>query len=315
MLPSWIKRYTARLSTPSAAVGIAIGRTQLSAAMVSSGARVEWVQHADLPMSFFTGSLAPGHVTALAEGLKSIFRELKQTYIPVHVALPDPLGHLAVFDLDERPKNRKMRRDLARWRFARELDVPEPSLDCVTQDLGSENGKLLLLGQALDGAWLACVRQALRQAGVAPWSINQAVSYRFNRFYDQLTREQHGGAMVTLDPDAWSLAAWDDAGRPRFLRSRWRSRGAGEVDASDYQGIAEEIERTVLSYVHGGSNRSIAQFYVSGAHDEVTQLSTALDRRLHEKPGILGVEVAATPGTADKPVTGLVPLALAAAQA
>jgi hypothetical protein len=303
------------LSTPPAAVGIAVGRTQLSAAMVSAGARVEWVHDAVLPIGFFTGKPTPGHVTAMAEGLKNICREVKQTYIPVHVALPDPLGYLAVFDLEERPKNEKTRRDLARWRFARELDVPEPSLNCITQDLGSEDGKPRLLGQAFDGAWLECVRQALHGAGVTPWSINQAVSYRFNRFYDQVTRERQGGAMVSLDPDAWSLVVWDNAGRPRFLRSRWRSRGAGEADASAYQGIAEEAERTVLSYVHGSPNRSVAQFYVAGARDEVMHLSAALDRRMHEKPGVLGVELAAAQGSAENADKGLVSLSLVAAQA
>lgn len=315
MLPSLIKRYTAKLSAPSAAMGIAIGRKQLSAAMVSPGVRIEWVRHADLPMSFFTGNPAAGHVTALAEGLKSVCRDLKQAYMPAHVALPDPLGYLAVFELEERPKNRKTRHDLARWRFARELDAPEASLHCVTQDLGNESGKPLLLGQTLDGAWLDCVRQALRLAGVMPWSINQAASYRFNRFHDQITREPQGGAMVTLDPDAWSLVVWDNAGRPRFLRSRWRLRGTGAADASDYQGIAEETERTVLYYVHGNSSRSVAKFYVNGARDEVTQLSAALGQRLHEQPGVLDIDLAAAQGNADNAAAGLAPLSLVTAQA
>ena len=283
--------------------------------MVSAGVRVEWVRDADLPMSFFNGGPAPGHVTALAEGLKNICREVKQAYIPVHVALPDPLGYLAVFGLDQRPKNGKTRCDLARWRFARELGVPEPSLHCVTQDLGNENDKPLLLGQAFDGAWLECVRQALHQAGVTPWSVNQAVSYRFNRFYGQGMREQQSGAMVSLDPDAWSLVIWDNAGRPRFLRSRWRARGAVETDTSVYNVIAEEAERTVLSYVHGGSNRSITKFYVAGARDEVLHLSTALDRRLREKPGVLNIDFTGTQGSAENMDKGLVSLSLVAAQA
>jgi hypothetical protein len=284
VLRSWIERRRRGFAPPSAALGIAVGRGAVCAAHVLGGEqgwRVDWLRGADLPAPLFQGEAAPAQGAALTAALGKICADVQHAYLPVHVALPDPLGMLAVFELEEFPKTEKMRRNWVRWRFAQELPASEESFDYDCQDLGREDGKRLLLGQALNRSWLQCVKLALKAAGIVPWSINQAACYRFSHFYDDLRRAPEGGALVSLDPDAWSLMLWDARGRTRFLRARWRAVAAGGGSGVDYEGIAAEVERAVLSYVHGGRRRSVARLYVSGA-EEAAAFVSLLNERVRE---------------------------------
>jgi Tfp pilus assembly PilM family ATPase len=282
--PSWTSRWFRWSAGPKASVGIAIGRREVCAVhavLGEKGAHVKTVHSVPLPDDVFAGPPTPAAESALASAFVKVAAEARGKYIPCHVALPDPTMSFTVFELNELPKSGKTRLELVRWRFAKEHATPDQALDCDYQELGQENGKHLLLGQAADNAWLQCIRRALQHAGIVPWSMNLGAAYRFNQFHDRFAREKHGAAMVLMDPDSWSVFLWDAATRPRMARARWR---AGTDDGPEtYDRIALEAERSILSYVRSGNNGSVTRVYAASHASELEGLAAALDRRLREK--------------------------------
>lgn len=314
MSPSWTERLSPWRFGPKVSAGIAVGRREVCVAYVRLGEQgtcIQAIHTAPLADEMFAGAPTPAVESGLAAALAEVAADAKGKFISWHVALPDPTTAFAVFELDELPKSGKTRLDLVRWRFAREHSVDGETLDCVHQELGRENGKHLLLGQAVDGAWLRCIKQALRRAGIVPSSLNQGISYRFNQFHDRFAKEKCGAAMVVLDPDSWAVFLWDAAARPRRVHARWRANAGGARD--NYDAIALEAERLILSHVRSGREDSVARVYAISHARELDAFAAALDRRLRESCTPL-----ATPGAdpdMDRQIHGheLASLSLAAA--
>jgi hypothetical protein len=302
---------------PRTAVGLAIGARQVCAARLTSDRdawSLDWSRCDELDVPMFKGVPTPETVAALGKAISAACDGAGREYVPVHVSLPDPVAAFSVFELDELPKARDAQLNLVHWRFAKEHYGDERPLACACQTLGSHDGKQLLLGMALEATWRNTVREGLQRAGVVAWTMNTATCYRFNRFHPLFTAEHRGGALVTLDPDAWALALWDDDGRLRWLRGRWRGDSLARDDDDAYAVIAVDAERFILTYVHGGADRRVERVYVAGG-DETAALTEALDRRLRER----SIPLAAGEGTVtsspdmNKSGHGLMDVALAAA--
>lgn len=317
MLRSWIKRLPLPKVdlAPRSSVGVAIGARQVCAARLVSN-RESWVlqgcRQENLDASVFRGAPTTDSIAALAKAIAAVCNGAGKEFVPVHVSLPDPLAAFSVFELEELPKTRDAQLNLVGWRLAKEHYGDERPLYCASQPLGQADGKQLLFGMALEAPWRDAVREGLQRAGVVAWTMNTATCYRFNRFHPLLTAGRHSGALVALDPDAWALALWDDDGRLRWLRGRWRDDLPAGTAA--YAAIAVDVERFILAYVHGGNGRRIERVYVA-AGDETAALAEALDRRLRERsiPLAAGEGASAPSPDANKNGHGLMDVALAAA--
>lgn len=244
------------------------------------GAHIQAIHSVPLADTLFAGTPTPEVESALAAAFSKVTANAAGKFIPCHVAVPDPAVCFTVFELDELPKSEKTRLDLIRWRFDKEHSGDNQALDCYCQELGQENGKQLLLGQAVDSAWLQCIKRSLRRAGLTPWSINMGACYRFNQFHDRFAKENHGAAMVALDADAWSVFIWDAGARPRLVRANWRA-GVGDATQS-FEAIALEAERSILSYVRSGKGGAVARVYAVSQARELDGLADALNHRLRE---------------------------------
>lgn len=280
MLRSSIKRIERWATASAQAFGIAIGRGEFTFACVAmreTTPKIISLRSLPAPSGWFDGEPAPSHVALARELLAQLAPEASAAFAPVHVALPDPLGVLAMFDLDELPKTDAARRRLVRWRMANELGLADADIDVACQDQGADNGKRLLLGQAIHSGWLHVIKEALRGSRVTPWSINHAICFRFNRHYERLAADRAPGALLAVDANAWTCALWDAAARLRFVRSRWRSKAEPGAAAD---AIAEEFERAVLAYVYGNSGRAVERVYVTAAAAERDAIVAALNRRL-----------------------------------
>jgi hypothetical protein len=301
--PSWIERLRRGLA-PSARAGLAVGRDYVGFAELAAadgGWRVTGLAETKLDAPLFSGAPAAEAADALRKGLGELAGRVKGRYLPVHVSVPDALVRWATFDLDELPRARAAQLDLVRFRFARQGINGAHVVAC--QALAHDGDKQVLFGMATDGAWQRLVNGVLADAGIEAWSLSANACRTFNRFHDRLTRSS--GALVALAPDAWSLWLWDDGGRPRHGRGRWRT-GAG-----DHADIALEVERSILAYVHGGRERSVARVFVAGGADAVP-LAEALDARLRERCVRLPAdEGAAAGGSIDGVASAAVSLAAA----
>ncbi len=306
MSRSWSSYFS---SAPGISAGIAVSRRHVCAVVLEAQGNswgVRSFKSLDLPAPVFTGQPTAEAEAGLVAALDAVSGEFRKDYAAVHVALPDTVIRSTVFELDELPKTSALREALLRWRFAREWQRPEDSMECRGQDLGTESGKHLLLGQAGDRPWVGCVQRALVQAGITAWSLNAAACYRFNRFHDTLAGD--GGALLSLDPDCWNLVLWDGAGRIRHVLTRLRDASAV---SDEMESIAAEAGRAVLAYVERSSGR-VGRVHLSGGETEVASLAGIFEARLHRE----AVQLHADEGVASVVAgmrAGLAPLALAAA--
>jgi hypothetical protein len=266
----WIPRAPRR---PSA--GLAIGRDYVGFAAVlpaRGGWRAQALAEARLETPLFSGAPAPEARAALAAALRKLGRGVARRFVPVHVSVPDAAVQWGMFELEEMPKASAAQLDLARLRFSRQgLNGGHA---CACQRLPGGAGKELLLGMALDEGWRRCISDSLDDAGVRAWSLSANVCRRFNRFHEQLA--QTSGALVALAPDAWSLLLWDELGRPRYARARWRA-----APGADHAEIALEVERSILAFVQGAGERTVARVFTA-AGDETAAMAAALDARMRE---------------------------------
>ena len=305
MLPSWIRR-TAQVELSA---GIAVGRQAVCGALIGrnkNGWEARGLRTIALDQALFTAAPNADLEAALVKALQTASEDFRSGYSPVHVGLPDALFCCETFELDALPA-KEQRETWLRWRFARELRRDD-ALVCRVQELGEAGGKQLLFGQAIDRAWLACVQRAAEQAGVTLASINASGVYRFNRFHHVLAAAS--GALVSLDPDCWGLLIWDDNGRLRHARGRWR----GAAHPGEIQAIADDVERTVLAYVQGAAQRSVERIHIAGAEADVKAVSSFLQGRLQDSRNALALGDM-LPGVGGSIAEGFAPSALAAAQA
>jgi hypothetical protein len=290
--------------------GIAIGRNQICAVVLHANGdnhEVRAIHKQDMPVPLFSAQPTTAAEAGLADALHAISEGFRGEFASVHVALPDTVIRSTVLDLDELPKTRAMREALLRWRFSKDWQRPEESMDCSGFDLGEDRGKRLFFGQAGDRPWLDCVRRALARTGIMPWSLNAAAAYRFNCFHNAIVGG--GGALLSFDSDCWNLMLWDDTGRVRQVHTRLRENLVAENEAAS---IADEVERAILAYLQGDSSRKVRKFHVAGSAAEMATLAGIFDERLRERVAILHADTGIS-GTVAGMRDGLAPLALAAA--
>lgn len=292
-------------------MGLALGKRYVSmgyAKRVGADARrIEWVRRKELALPIFGSDCTEQHVEVLRSALQELGGPTAASYIPLYVALPDPLVNVTVFELDQLPASTRAQAELVRWRFAKEIYTGGRPFASACQPLGQSQDKHLLLGMAMDQSWFEGVRQACVRAGLVPWGMNISACYQHNRFYATFTRVKHGGALIALDADAWTLSLWDADGRLRLVRSRWRNGAGSEL----YETVASESERIILAYARGEETRAIARLYLIAATPEADALAAVLDQRLKEKVIVLPL----ADGYETKPSTPLdAPITAALAQ-
>ncbi|MBI2778428.1 MAG: hypothetical protein HYX62_01365 [Gammaproteobacteria bacterium] len=270
---------------PKAVFGVGIGRDRLYAAHTiarKEGWYIQQIKQVSLPFNMFSGIPTPEVCQALASSLSELCSEVKFSYVPIQIALPDPVVSLRVFELDALPKTGKEQLALARWRFNNEMHFAERPIACSCQYLGAEKGKHLLLALAIDQAWLDCLKEACRAASVTSTVIDMAACYGFNRFCRRLVADGSDAVLIYLDQAAWTLSITDAQGRLRFVHARWRDSVAPDKSESDggYQGIATEAERCIRIYAHAAAGRVIKHIYVTGNSRGIAGVADALEQRM-----------------------------------
>lgn len=281
----WNKLQAQVWPAPRACIGIELAGDRLMAIHTELLGEVWNVTHmteAQLPFVPFRGIPGAEELSALAQALEQLAGSRHRTQLPIQIALPDPAAMFQVLELESIPGTVAERNALARFRLEKEWPVAA-SMECVTQPLGEDQGRPLLLALAMDRAWLDCLRGACRVAGLVPSVMDMAICHIFNLFQERLREhvsgEASGGALLVIEPHAWTLMLWDSATRPRFVRTRWRETIAGQ--AADHEAIAIEVERLVRAYVLAAPERSVNGLYICGADAELAPLAACLDKRMH----------------------------------
>jgi len=276
----WNKLQAQAWPAPRACIGLEIAGERLIAIHTELMGDVWSVTHVAeerLPFVPFRGIPRAEEMSALAQALERLAGSQHQTQLPIQFALPDPAAMFQVLELDALPGTLHERNALARFRLEKEWPAAV-NMECVTQPLGEDQGRALLLVMAVDRAWLDCLRSACRVAGLVPSVMDMTLCHVFNRLHERLGEEASGGALLVIEPHAWTLLLWDNATRPRFVRTRWRETAA--VDVPDHDAIAIDVERLVRAYVLAAPERNVSGLYICAADADLAPLATCLDTRM-----------------------------------
>lgn len=308
----WNKLQAQAWPAPRACIGIELAGERLIAIhteLMGAVWNVTQVAEERLPFVPFRGIPRAEEMSALAQALERLAGSQHQTQLPIQFALPDPAAMFQVLELDVLPGTLQERNALARFRLEKEWPAAV-NMECVTQPLGEDQGRALLLVMAVDRAWLEFLRSACRVAGLVPYVMDMTLCHVFNRLHGRLGEEASSGALLVIEPHAWTLLLWDNATRPRFVRTRWRETVA--VGVPDHEAIAIDVERLIRAYVLAAPERNVSGLYICAADADLAPLATCLDTRMRT-PCVrlsLGQGLSFSPGVEEEV---LLPGALAAA--
>lgn len=259
---------------PKTRIGLRFARDAVWAIRVRQGRgaiEVLWADRAPLPVAWLAQGMKPSDLVAT---LRDLCAPMRGRHVAVQVGLPDPVFVARVFELDTLPRARKAQTELAAWRLKRDLAIAE-DIECASQPLGREGARELLLGIGGPKGWIEGVRHALKEADVTVDSLDATSRYHFNAFHERLA-PAGSGVLIVLAHDAWSVSAWDDYARPRFIGSRWRQQATRDLAAT-----AEDVERLVRGYVSHFPGRTVKRLFVTGMRGESEALADILRERTH----------------------------------
>lgn len=202
------------------------------------------------------------------------------SYLPVQVAIPDPIVELKSFELDEISYSNKVRVNLAKWLFSQEHHFEYEKITCVCQRLNRDNGKNLLLSLAIETSWLESIHESFQSVKIYNLLISKSICFKFNHFREVLVSNGGHGVLISLDPESWSLLIWDGAGNPCFSRSRWWGQQYIDSVEEAIHKVTIDIERTLRAYISSDSAKNIKNIYVSGPESQMLLLISLLDERL-----------------------------------
>ncbi|HXU92414.1 MAG TPA: hypothetical protein VFP33_02035 [Gallionella sp.] len=244
---------------------------------MENGRCITHVAEERLPFAPFRDT-APraGDPAILAQALQKLATAVPQAHWPLQISLPDPAAIFQVMEFDSLPKAASEREAIARFRMERELPAVA-GMESSFQVLGEDNGKTLLLSLAVPCGWLDCLREGCRAAGFVPSVTDIGASHLFNRFQDAFAAGEDG-VLVSIEADSWAVLFWDQGGRPRFFRSRWRE--LDREDGADHESMAQEVERLVRAYVLSSPGRRIGRVYLCSGLAEHDSFAARLNARM-----------------------------------
>lgn len=215
--------------------------------------------------------------TVFTQTISNLSALIPQSFWPLQVALPDPAAIVQVMQFDALPAAVHEREAIAKFRLEKEFPALT-QMQCRTQDISRVDKPGLLLATFIHSAWLACLKDACRNAGLFPGVIDMTVSYLFNRFYKVILTTIADGVLIFVEKNTWTILIWDGDHRPRFVRSRWLDTN-NEKDA-EYDLIVKDVERLILSYVLREHRRKVDSIFLCAKLEDRVSLAELLDMRM-----------------------------------
>lgn len=180
-----------------------------------------------------------------AEQLVALFsrirERIRQSYIPVGIALADPWVHQVVMGFESLPRRQQEREALIHWRLARDWQRDAEEYVISWQELGERDGQSQIIVQSIHRARLNPLVEQARAHGIMLSGIDTIGNLFFNRC-DASTNSM----LLYLQPEYWTVYLTDPQGQPVHRRSKWQSL----VEEDAIEPFVAELERMQRSVNH-----------------------------------------------------------------
>jgi len=205
----------------------------------------------------------------LGEVLLEVAKRIKNKFIPINIALPDPLLHQAIFELDEIPRGERLRNELLKLRFQRDYQLDTKDKIVSYQILGRTNGKNRIFAMAVKQDVISEIERVFVKSKQKPSVIDAFSLYMSNHLATCMGLES--SVVLCVAPHYWTIQIWDQQEQIRLIQSGW-------CDMRDRQpddGLFKDVERVLRSYLHFNSEEKISNFNVLA---DVSQSAKIIDQ-------------------------------------
>lgn len=239
----------------------------------SGGVKVEWQK---VFANTETVSFNENEFSKYLENIiSSLPKKIKKSYLPVQIALPDPLFKTQKLQFSNFPRSFKEQSTLVNWQLAKASHCVAEQIYTTWQSLEQTNGEQSVFAYGIDKNIIAILKDILHKAGLHVSSINAASYYRYNVL--DASALCKSGVLLALEKDYWSLMFWDESGGLNHIHTAMRESNTHD----DISNIVAETERLVLSYIQ--KDKSIENVYITAIAEEKELLQTQINERLEHK--------------------------------
>lgn len=245
--------------------------------LIGEKREIDWIESIQVSSPLFIGKPVPALLEEIDVLFSTVSKKLAGKYVHIQVSIPEAAAWTGFYTLDTVPSDREQVRSLARWRIAKQYSLSESELYCDFQQIREADGKITLMTAAIDREWQALLQHSFQKADLPVASIDLSIHYQFQILSAEELQEP--GVLITVTGEYWSLLIWNEAGEPRFVRSRWRL--AGEPGKNgDTADVCAEIIRTLLIYCHQGETVDINQVFIVGTDYEQERMVEHLQKQM-----------------------------------
>lgn len=279
------------LFKPKSSIGVILRQNSIHALQVNNKGKVyrtEWQKMLNSKQHLFQQNNHERLHNLLVEMLKIIASHISKKYVPIQLALPDPVVCYQVLKLEEMPKGKDAIKSLVQWKLAKFLNQDQTAIACDYQYIGANNGEHLVLAIGVDKKIQELVENAANVSGVQITVADMAACYR-NNFWDNYINTD-GIACISLDKDYWTLQLYDEQGRMRHAKSKWRH-DDGDYQVPEMENIVNDAERSMRTYILSNVGQDITHVYINGADRDLQDFSPLLNKRMQVECKLLPAEL------------------------
>lgn len=228
-------------------VGIGIGQRHIAAVMISPGNSHSILDSTleETDNDLFNSEDYSTLNRCLKSVLDSVTSWIGHRYIPVRVAIPDPVVFTHSMHFDSFPKGRLRQRQLVTWQMEKTFHMQHDTLNVAFRKDQINIAGMRVFAAAIQKSLLQTINSAFTLVSIEPEAVMMAALYRAT---SQEIASTDITAHIRLDPEYISIVIVNSQGMPYFIRSFWR-RSNGHETKQELLDLIKDVELALHAFL------------------------------------------------------------------
>ncbi|MCG7961178.1 MAG: hypothetical protein N0E54_00600 [Candidatus Thiodiazotropha taylori] len=190
--------------------------------------------------------------------LKSVTSWIGNRYVPVRVAIPDPLVITHAMKFDEFPKDRLGQHQLVSWQMEKTLHMSSESLSVTYYKEKSNNKHTRVFITAIDTYLLQTINSAFANVMIEPEAVMMSTLY-CSLSKKLLTNEL--SAYIGFYKEYISIVVLNDKGMPYLSRSFWR-KSPNICTDEELQDLIKDVKLTLHAFLNNSTDKHVDRLII-----------------------------------------------------